>query len=260
MKPTLIDLLSRFGHHELRDSVIPWGSPIPSFGDLDSARVATLGLNPSNREFVDLDGKELDGECRRFHTLRSLGLRCWTQASSREADLIVASCRNYFENNPYDGWFRRLDHLLSNTGATYYGAGGACHLDLVPYATERKWTSLRPRERTALLRASSDVLGELLRDSQIRLLVLNGSAVAVNFEQLAGCSLQRTRRDAWTLPHGVTGYAYRGIVTRVADVELSRPLVVVGFNHNIQSSFGVTRGVIQSIRRWLGRVAKKALQ
>ena len=34
-------------------NVIPWACPIPSFGDFTRARVATLGLNPSNREFVD---------------------------------------------------------------------------------------------------------------------------------------------------------------------------------------------------------------
>jgi hypothetical protein len=42
-------------------NVIPWACPIPSFGDLTRARVATLGLNPSNREFVDERGNELDG-------------------------------------------------------------------------------------------------------------------------------------------------------------------------------------------------------
>ena len=33
--------------------VIRWGCPVPSFGDLSASRVATVGLNPSNREFVD---------------------------------------------------------------------------------------------------------------------------------------------------------------------------------------------------------------
>ena len=41
--------------------VIPWSCPVPSFGDFSQATVATLGLNPSNREFVDESGKELEG-------------------------------------------------------------------------------------------------------------------------------------------------------------------------------------------------------
>lgn len=260
MKTMLLDLLSRFDSQELRGSVIPWGSPIPSFGDLTTARVATLGLNPSNREFVDIRGKELSGTSRRFHTLRSLGLRRWKDASSHDADLIVDSCRAYFAKNPYDGWFRRLDHVLSNAGVSYYASGGACHLDLVPYATARKWTSLRSRERSALLRASGDVLGVLLRDSDVRVLVLNGSAVVKNFERVAGCRLKRTRRQDWMLPHGVGGWAYHGRVKGLAKVALAREVLVIGFNHNIQSSFGVTRDVVSSIGRWIGRVTKRALR
>jgi len=53
-------------------SVIRWGAPVPSFGDLSSSLVATVGLNPSNREFVDVAGHELRDTYRRFHTLGSL--------------------------------------------------------------------------------------------------------------------------------------------------------------------------------------------
>ena len=55
-------------------SVIKWSAPVPSFGDLSSSLVATVGLNPSNREFVDDSGQELCDTDRRFHTLGSLGL------------------------------------------------------------------------------------------------------------------------------------------------------------------------------------------
>src|SRR5450631_1887577 len=99
---TLIDRLDRpemFG-----TDVIHWGAPVPSFGDLSRAWVATLGLNPSNREFVDDRGDELQGFYRRFHTLNSLGLRSWADADSRHLHLIMDSCRNYFLGNPYDRW------------------------------------------------------------------------------------------------------------------------------------------------------------
>src|SRR5690348_10521062 len=81
--------------------IIPWSCPVPSFGDLFTARVATLGLNPSNREFVDEDGNELDGPLRRFHTLRSLGLTRWSDAQEQHKELILDSCREYFARNPY---------------------------------------------------------------------------------------------------------------------------------------------------------------
>ena len=54
--------------------VIGWGCPVPFFGHLESAQLATVGINPSNREFVGIDGNELAGQDRRLPTLDSLGL------------------------------------------------------------------------------------------------------------------------------------------------------------------------------------------
>src|ERR1019366_5282464 len=46
--------------------VISWGCPVPFFGHLESAQLATVGINPSNREFVGTDGSELAGGDRRL--------------------------------------------------------------------------------------------------------------------------------------------------------------------------------------------------
>ena len=74
MNAEIINLVSRLADDRIiNSSVISWGSPVPSFGDLSNASIATIGLNPSNLEFVDEKGKELDGSRRRFHTLNSLG-------------------------------------------------------------------------------------------------------------------------------------------------------------------------------------------
>src|SRR5205809_4127565 len=111
--------------------VITWGCPVPSFGDLSNSEVATVGLNPSNREFVDESGGELEGSLRRFHTLNSLGISSWSHADARHLRLILESCRMYFFDNPYDRWFKRLDHVVSGTKASFYSPScGACHLDL----------------------------------------------------------------------------------------------------------------------------------
>src|SRR5512140_3439039 len=63
-------------------NVIRWGCPVPSFGDLSNSKVATLGLNPSNREFMDESGNELEWTSRRFHTLHSLGLASWSDVDA----------------------------------------------------------------------------------------------------------------------------------------------------------------------------------
>jgi hypothetical protein len=243
----------------MRSEVINWGSPIPSFGDLFSARVATVGLNPSNREFVDELGKELEGLSRRFHTLGSLGIRAWADADARHLQLMLTSFRNYFSLNPYDRWFKRLDDIIVGTGTSYYEpTGGACHIDLIPYATSCKWTELSHRQRTSLLVIGAELLALLLKDSPVEVLVLNGQSVVDHFQNLAGISLKKKIMRSWNLPRtnipDVAGACYLGELTSLAGTRLCRKVLVLGYNHNLQSSFGVTNYVMKSIGAWIERV------
>lgn len=263
MHATLSSLLERLDSEALSAAkVIPWSSPIPSFGDLSRSTVATLGLNPSNREFVDIAGKELDGSLRRFHTLKSLGLRKWSDANAQHRKLIMDSCDRYFYQNPYDGWFKGLDKIISGTEASYYDPSiKACHLDLIPYATACKWTELTSQQRSLLLTLAGDTLGLLLKDSPVRLLILNGKTVIENLQRIAGVNFEQESIPNWTLPRksgiGVKGFAFRGTIREVAGVHLSREVHVLGFNHNIQSSFGVTTQVKVAIRNWVTKSAKE---
>jgi hypothetical protein len=242
--------------------IIPWGCPIPAFGVLGASVIATLGLNPSKREFVDGDGVELDGPLRRLHTLKSLGLAGWSAATVAHLQCIDVACRDYFARNPYDAWFRSLDCILSGAGCTYYGErANACHLDLIPYATLCKWTELTVGQRSALLAFAGDALGHILRNAPVRILLLNGKTVVENLQCMTGVEFDRAEMGDWTLPRhtggGVTGCAFRGTITRVAGVDLRRSVTVFGYNHNIQSSFGVTARVKAAIRDWFSAVVKE---
>lgn len=263
---TLETLLERLDSKVLLSAkVIPWSSPILSFGDLSCSTIATLGLNPSNREFVDVNGVELEGEFRRFHTLNSLGIRNWSCANTEHCELILDSCKNYFNNNPYDGWFKGLDIIISGTEASYYSTTiKACHLDLIPYATSCKWTELTSKERLILLKLVGDTLGLLIKDSPIRFLILNGKTVIENLQIVTGVNFKQENYFDWTLPRksgaGVSGFAYSGVINEVAGIRLGREVHVLGFNHNIQSSFGVTTQVKNSIRNWITASHKEILQ
>lgn len=243
--------------------VIPWAAPVLSFGDLSQSKIATLGLNPSNREFVDLAGIELSGGHRRFHTIESLGIKRWSEATEEHLQQILKSCNDYFSGNPYDGWFQALDKLIVGTKVSYYGLfSGACHLDLVPYATACKWMELTSAERTALLSSTGDALGLLLRESSVEVLVLNGQSVIENLQSIGGCKFHREAIPDWTLPRrsspGVTGYAYTGKLCQVSGIGLGREISVLGFSHNIQSSFGVTTKVKSAIQQWIAHSANGA--
>lgn len=243
--------------------VIRWGCPVLSFGDLSTSRVATMGLNPSNREFVDESGNELEGIARRFHTLNSLGLSSWADADARHLKLILQSCSEYFLGNPYDTWFKKLDQVVQGAEASFYDPSRtACHLDLIPYATSRKWTELTTAQRSSLLEVAADILGLLLRDSPVRVLILNGQSVVDEFQEIAGISLDKQLMSDWTLPRSlgrdVSGYAYSGKVNTISGIALAHEVLVLGYNHNLQSSFGVTNGAIKAIRDWISRTVNEA--
>lgn len=264
MTSTLTNLIGRLADTRLRAAqVIQWGAPVPSFGDATNCTVATLGLNPSNREFVDEAGRELDGPKRRFHTLQSLGIVRWSDVSLHHVRLIRESCRRYFGRNPYDGWFKRLDDVIGGIASYYGGRSIACHLDLIPYATSCKWTMLTSLQRGTLMKVAQETLGALIRESAVRTLVLNGSGVVSNFKQISGVHLCTTPMTSWSLPRRdgtfVPGLAYSGIVREIAGVKLNRSVRVLGYNHNIQSSFGVTRQAIQAIRSWITDTAQSGL-
>jgi hypothetical protein len=266
MEVTLQRLVSQLEDPEMEScKVIGWGSPVPSFGDISRATVATLGLNPSNREFVDRHGNELDGSSRRFPTLGSLGLRRWSEARRSHHAVIAESCRAYFFRNPYDGWFRQLDHVIGGTAASYYdNECQACHLDLIPFATACKWTDLSRYERERLVEIAGDTLAQLLLDSPVRIVVLNGRSVVEELQRLAAAPFESREMPGWTLKRNgkacIAGISYKGVLSRLAGVELERKILVLGYNHNLQSSFGVTNEVRDSIRRWITKEAREFLK
>lgn len=236
--------------------VMPWTCPVPYFGRLGEASVATLGINPSNREFVDAAGKELDGNSRRFPTLGSLGLGTWADASPLDVATIASACDRYFAGNPYSRWFNILERLMNPVGASYYSLDApAAHLDLVPWATGVKWGALRHDQRRELLLCGQDLLAGLLRDSSVELLVLNGASVVRQFEEVAGVRLKREHSPSWDLPRKgstpVSGLSFSGSIDRLGDVELGRSITIAGYNHNLQSSFGVTKRAVDAIARWV---------
>ena len=244
---------------------IPWASPVLMFGSLLRSRVATLGLNPSNLEFEDARGDQLEAPLNRFETLDTLRLRNWARVEEDHLDRMWDACERYFMRRPYDGWFRRLDKVLGDLGVSYYSKQTtACHLDLVPFATSSKWSDLNAQARTQLITIGAPTLVQLVRGSDIRVLVLNGASVVRAFEALTAAELRRSEMPLWALRRGegrsISGYGYVGRVSAIDGSSLGREVLVLGYNHNIQSSFGVTTAVVQQIRQWIAQQARGVLR
>ncbi len=190
MHVALTALLNRMDSPALADSnVIKWGAPVPSFGDLSSSFVATIGLNPSNREFVDDSGKNCwtmtEDFIRSVHSDSALGLmRCATFAVDR-----TVLCM-YFSHNPYDRWFKKLDQIVA-APRSLSTPTSIPRAILISSPMPRRSNGWNCQTRTGCLNATADALGLLLRDSPVRVLILNGKTVVEQFQYIAGVLVER---------------------------------------------------------------------
>ena len=257
--PIIRDSLEKVANpNHTEANIIGWASPVLSFGAPISAKVATLGLNPSNREFVDRNNNTLRGNEIRLHTLESLNLTSWHSAQKKDLTKIIEKQFNYFNENPYGQWFNVLESLLTPSGLSYYGKSATlCHLDLSPYATHKKWTNLTSQEEKLLLEMSKNILPRILRESRIETLILNGRKIVKEVEKAGNLALTSQRVADWDLPRrsgrDVPGFSYQGTLHCLFGHELRKPVSVLGYNHNLQSSFGVTKKVKNSISAWISK-------
>ena len=204
--------------------VVPGSTPVVAFGNARTATVATLGLNPSWREFLDRSGDELGANDRRLATHGVLDISDLANAPASKIEQVLQDCDSYFQRNPYGEWFDKLEPVLQGCKASYYD-GSACHLDLVQWATKPTWGDLRPREiRDRLINADAEFLRQQLTNGSVKLLLANGKSV---IDQL------RRRYDARLMEvDGIRNYNTRFFVGRILD-----NVCVIAWSTYLQSRF-----------------------
>jgi hypothetical protein len=219
--------------------VVPGSTPVVSFGDIRTAKVATLGLNPSRIEFHDRNGNELTGAKRRLETLSSLGETDLSSASPDKIRRVLEGCNNYFWLCPYRRWFDDLENTILQPIEESYYSGTACHLDLVQWATDPTWRNLRSVVKKTLIEDDLWFLRKQLSREHIRVLLLNGSGVVKAYRKSFGCNLtDKVIKLGWRLSVGCDAQGVR----------------VIGWNKNLQGSHGVSL----EDRKVLGMEVKKA--
>src|SRR5437867_2169031 len=92
--------------------------PILFFGDLFRARVASVGFNPSDREYQDRAAAELQGRLRRLETLTSLGAAHREELTDKQCDRAIAAMTSYFDQGrpSYTTWFGHLANVFEGIG------------------------------------------------------------------------------------------------------------------------------------------------
>ncbi|GAE63564.1 hypothetical protein H3Z85_07940 [Chryseobacterium indologenes] len=220
--------------------------PILYFGNIMNSRIATIGLNPSDKEYYDSNGYSYN----RFVNKDDLKINSWSEVSHSEILEIQTSFDYYFNRNPYKNWFNRLDVLFSDVEFSYYFPyNNTVHLDIIPVATKDKWGNLSLVERDFLIAEFGNYLKYLITESNIEICILNGQSVVDNFQKVFKQELFKKHISEWdilTKRTTVKGNSYKATL-----IKGDKKILILGFNHNIQSSFGVSKDIVISIKEWL---------
>jgi len=231
----------------IADVVVEGSTPVVSFGDFQKVRVATLGINPSNLEFVDQKGELRQGEKRRLAVLDSLKAESLGRLTDSQAETVIDECNRYFDVNPYS-WFKTLDEVIQPGLGVSYFDGTLCHLDLCQWATKKKWGDLDSRTRNFLLEDGLSHLRNQLTKSSISLVIVNGRSVWNQIE----VSGMGTPKKIGTLHFGAKKTSCQMLDMKFENVRF------VGWTANLQSQNGANSKIfLADLASWLTTNGKK---
>lgn len=217
--PKLLERISGFDlsslHSSFSEEVINDSTPVPFFGDYQSARIVTVSKNPSSHEFPPKQ--------RRLKHLSDIGYESdFFQKGGRLDDLVAIEqihdgMLNYFKQNPYRFWFDKPEHALNiGFSASYFDnqemfPARAFHTDLSPWAT-KGWGDLDRITQHSMIAENRKFLQWILSFEQFEVVVLLGSGttkelpfrVDTSHEVLSSGVVPATFRAGWlNLDNGI---------------------------------------------------------
>jgi hypothetical protein len=226
--------------------VVENSTPVISFGNPGRAKIATLGINPSDVEFVE-NRVFLTGDKRRLATRLSLGGTPTELLTDAQMQEVVDDCNNYFHRRPY-GWFDSLDKILMAGFNASYKEGSACHLDLVQWATNTKWDKLNPDIKRELLKESEVHLVNQLQAENITQIVVNGRAVWKEIKNLNLVKFEEVK----TIYFGKVGGRQTSCKLRIGH---GCGATFYGWTSNIPTQHGTKNNIFhQNLGLWLKEV------
>jgi hypothetical protein len=169
-------------NHPADSYVVKGSTPVLSFGNPTTARIATIGINPSCDEFEQSNRVLFSDSKRRLEDFQSLKIQSAEEIDDELAERIHSACLNYFNRRPY-GWFNQLNRRVNSLFNCNYQDGTAVHLDLVQWATNPVWGRIPSKTtQSSLLSTDADFLRyQLSTSTSIEMVYLSGDQV---FNQL----------------------------------------------------------------------------
>ena len=211
---------------------VPGSLPVLFFGDLYTARIATVGLNPSWQEYLSKDRTELQGEKRRFETLGSVGAADRASLTDAQCEKAIHTMRGYFgPEKPVYSWFAGLSRVVQGFGASFQ-AGTAAHLDLVQESTDPVWSDVFKADRAAgaaMLDADLPFLRWQIQAFSLSTVMCTSRTVLDNVVKMTDAQRIDTGEFAgrrWTIARAVVG---------------KQEAAVVGWNIPLARQPGLTR-------------------
>jgi hypothetical protein len=209
-------------------ATVPGTLPVLFFGDLFQAEVATVGLNPSDQEYLTKAGQMLAGPAQRFATLASLAATDRASLTDAQCDEAIEWMRDYYDAGKpvYGSWFNALSRVVDGFGASFRERTAA-HLDLVQESTSPVWSELPPAERDALLEQDLPFLAWEIRTFEIKAVICTAKTVSVHVRNELSVDVDEEgtlARIKWWVGH--------------ADVD-GRPVGFAGWNYPLARATGL---------------------
>ena len=184
---------------------MPGTLPVLFFGDLFAAEVATVGLNPSDQEYLTKAGQMLAGPAQRFATLASLDAADRSALTDAQCEEAIESMRDYYDQGKpvYGSWFNALSRVVDGFGVSFRDRTAA-HLDLLQESTSPVWSKLPPGEREALLVQDLPFLGWEIRAFPLKAVICTAKTVGVHVRRQLGVQVEEEgtlARTKWWVGH-----------------------------------------------------------
>lgn len=192
--------------HFASDWITPLSTAVTSFGNPETSKVATVGINPSSLEFQTRGATPLIAGNKKLCDYEVLGVTPGSALNEEHGLQVVDACHSYFNGEtPATDYFRQNQEVvLSALGKDVVYGVNASHLDLVQWSTKFRWGDRRlPEEvKAELMVRDRAFLVKQLLEYEFKVLYLNGSTVISEFLAIGICSLDLVARQDY-LSRGV---------------------------------------------------------
>ena len=232
LKSKIIDYIKQPIPQNVNMAIVKQSIPVPFFGNIETSKVATISINPSNKEFEDDNKNLLRGSDKRFVDRDVLKVNDTDYLSKENADAVYDSLINYFDHNPYMRWFGPLEKYVGNMFDCFYSKGTMVHLDIYPWATQNKWDDKIYKD-TDKQRALKDynLLKDILLAKEFKYIYINGNMVKKQIENYFGITFSEIRS-------GVQISKNKKAERIIYQAKLAGGTVLIGSSCYIQNSYG----------------------